>query len=83
MSLEDQALHMALETFLSSDHDVKEHEAIMEALQNNDQTVLDELGVTVWAPFESYPLDELCQLISGEEQKNLTNLKMVSYRGQI
>jgi hypothetical protein len=77
MNLEDRALDMALSTFLSSNHKIEDQQAIMEALNNSDETVLDELGVVIWEPFDEYPYAAIARWITDEEQMILSNLRIV------
>lgn len=75
--LENLALSMAMGTFLSSTHEEKELEAILEALSNSDERVLDELKVSIWQPFEKEPYARVARYICDAVDSNLRALKIV------
>lgn len=77
MNLQSRALKMSIGVFLSSEHNEKDLEAIVEGLTNSDERVLDELGVIVWEPFRNYPYAKLARLINEEAQTNFHHLLTV------
>lgn len=58
------AMGMALGQFLSSTHDPKDYDAIIEAMSNNNRDTLCEIGFSPWAPFENTDITDLASYIS-------------------
>ena len=80
MKLEERALRMALDTFLSAYDREVDPEIIREGFANSDERVLDEHKVLVWEPFEDYPLAAISNFIENEVDANLHNLRLIRAR---
>ena len=42
------------------------YEAIVDALEEGNREAIESMGVTIWEPFEDYPLHEVARLIRSD-----------------